>query len=716
MGANPGTRVGDCSRWTLAPVPDPIPDTLEKGVPMGHTYCCIEDPVFLLLPDALTAMKVSPNRVALILFLAVTSIVLGCNGDSGAAGPPGHSGAEPTETELLATEDGPGINISVLSVDGASGLGGTFQVGDQISMTFSVKKDDGSDWHLSEFSRGRTLVSGPTFNYQRVIGEKSDLATASVDNGDGTWTYTYATPIPSTYLAPVNDTASFGVLDGELTGQTLLAGTYTVGMYFTWDYSVEEHNFSDVDNVTQDILFLGATTLQTREVVGQNNCNACHDSLRAHGGQRQDVTVCLLCHTAGAEDKNDAGAAGGTPGVSVDFKVMIHKIHNGAHLPSVNGIATNSDGSRNYAATPVPYEIVGYKSSIHDFSDLAFPLWPNLAYRMPEDMNYSSLSSGQKSQDDAQRGGVTSCVACHGDPDGAGPIAEPTQGMQAYQQPSRAACGSCHDDVHWDFPYNSNGQTMPFDMDDGLCLNCHAPSGTPLVPPMLSNLEAHVHPMLNPALNPGLEFILTSVEEAGTNDGDGTIDVGEKISVTFTMTDGTGADADPADIASISAVLSGPTSNLNLVLNGSIPSEALSGAQPYTLNLPAPQYYERLVSGAAGLDTFFTDFAPLWDDRGAPSTVYLRTAVGAGSTLAVAVPADSNFIDVASGSLFAKDDLIVVGNGTMSEEYLKVQWVDGDRLWFGSAYQTDYKPGTVMAHAMGDAVLPISVLELTKGS
>ena len=34
---------------------------------------------------------------------------------------------------------------------------------------------------------------------------------------------------------------------------------------------------------------------------------------------------------------------------------MIHKIHDGAHLPSVLGVGTNADGTRSYAATPVPY-------------------------------------------------------------------------------------------------------------------------------------------------------------------------------------------------------------------------------------------------------------------------------------------------------------------------------------------------------------------------
>ncbi len=34
--------------------------------------------------------------------------------------------------------------------------------------------------------------------------------------------------------------------------------------------------------------------------------------------------------------------------MSVEFKVMIHKIHNGAHLPSVLGVSTDASGNRLY--------------------------------------------------------------------------------------------------------------------------------------------------------------------------------------------------------------------------------------------------------------------------------------------------------------------------------------------------------------------------------
>jgi hypothetical protein len=128
--------------------------------------------------------------------------------------------------------------LSIASVAGGSGAGGAFRAGDTIAVTFSAKKNDGSSWTASELSDGHVLVSGPTFNYQRVIADQSDLLTAARANADGTYTYTFATRFPSVYLAPYHDSAAFGALDGELQGQPLLDGTYSVGIYCHWNYTV----------------------------------------------------------------------------------------------------------------------------------------------------------------------------------------------------------------------------------------------------------------------------------------------------------------------------------------------------------------------------------------------------------------------------------------------------------------------------------------------
>lgn len=441
----------------------------------------------------------------------------------------------------------PGIDLDIVELSGGSGAGGTFRVGDTLAVRFTVTKTDGSPWGIAEFGSGRILVSGPTTNYQPVIAEQADVVSRATANADGSFTYTFGSPIPANYLAPYNDTAAFGAGDGELSGQALLDGTYTVGLYTVWNYTLDGASMRDAGNATEDFL-LGptASALEPRAVVSQGNCNQCHESLRAHGDMRRDVTLCLLCHTAGAEDKNEATVAGGTPGVSVDFRVMIHKIHNANHLPSVLGVATNANGSRNYAATQQPYEIVGYGNTIHDYSEIGFPMMPSayVAYTydqtgttytgargngpMPRDVGYSALTTPQKLLEDRMRAGVVACASCHGDPDGAGPLPAPAQGDQIYTNQTRQACGSCHDDVDWTRDYTANGLNMPPQANDSLCTLCHE---APAIE------AAHTHPYLNTTLNTGVNLEITAV--GGGSGTGGKHEAGDPIQVTFGLTNDT---------------------------------------------------------------------------------------------------------------------------------------------------------------------------------
>jgi OmcA/MtrC family decaheme c-type cytochrome len=227
------------------------------------------------------------------------------------------------------------------------------------------------------------------------------------------------------------------------------------------------------------------------------------------------VTLCVLCHTAGAED--DSGT-----GVSIDFKVMIHKIHAGEHLPSVLGVTTNPDGSRNYAAGAAPYLVSG-----HDFSHVPFPAWPQGLVPLPRDQGYSALSSDDKAKEDEIRKGPSNCAVCHGDPDGDdGPLTAPAQGDLARTQPTRQACGSCHDDVIWGQSYTANGQTMGAQANNANCKLCHADQGSPL-----AVFDAHLHPLHDPTFDTGTNLDVSDLSEAGTNDGDETLDPGEKISI-----------------------------------------------------------------------------------------------------------------------------------------------------------------------------------------
>ncbi len=142
-------------------------------------------------------------------------------------------------------------------------------------------------------------------------------------------------------------------------------------------------------------------------------CNSCHEQLAFHGGSRRDVKLCVLCHNSGSVDPDT--------GNTVDMKVMIHKIHYGANLPSVQ------------AGTP--YQIIGFGQSVHDYSEIVFP----------QDMR--------------------NCVRCH--------TSDSPEGSIWFDRPKRATCGSCHDDIDWE-----TADVHPIaQLDDSRCMRCHHPAG-----------------------------------------------------------------------------------------------------------------------------------------------------------------------------------------------------------------------------------------------
>jgi hypothetical protein len=659
-----------------------------------------------------TSRSFGPGLVAIPLAAVLLTLACsgGSKGDPGPTGPPGPGGGGPTPSTYDKEDPVPEVIVNVLEVGGATDPGGFFSVGDVLSVRFSLTKADGSVWLLSDMDDGIALVSGPTTNYNRVLHEDGEDPLAAVDNLDGSYTYTFGSALPAVYAAPDNDSPALGTDDGELTGTPLLEGTYTLGLSFAWDYNVDGRDYQRVGEATFDFLLGGSAVLQSREVVTRDNCNRCHVDLRGHDGRFRDVTTCLLCHTAGAEDENDPLLAGGTPGVGIDFRVMMHRLHNARHLPSALGVSTfpglppssgGIGGTRDYGAAPGLVQYVR-DGVVHDYTASSMPVMPTLSAPAPRDVGHSALTLGQQAVEDLMRAGLQQCNLCHGDPDGAGPLAEPAQGYNHAVTPSKRVCYACHDDVLPDRPYVANGQEMPAESDDSTCIGCHADTGD-----SLATIDGHLHPLLDAGFDTGIVVELLDATESGANDGDGTLDVGEELSVTFTIEDGTGAPVDPATLDAVKLAISGPSTSSNIVLSGEIPAELLVGPQPFTLDLPAVRYLEH-VGDATGVlgDVFTTSGAPILPTASFPSVVSLHTGVtGTASTLTAAASPQQNFVDVADGTLFAVDDVIVIDDASGSlREWLKVQFVDGDRLWFSSPRTTGYKPGLDNAHAAGATV------------
>lgn len=267
--------------------------------------------------------------------------------------------------------------------------------------------------------------------------------------------------------------------------------TTTVGMYASRDLTTQigktyyanfEYNFRPD----------GAAVTDVWDKINQStSCNNCHDPLSAHGGARQDVKLCVLCHQPQTGDADT--------GNTVDFKVMIHKIHDASNLPSV--------------VAGTPYQIIGYQQSVNDFSTVVFP------------------------QD------IRNCQNCHV---GTDPTKAPSQALNYLTQPSRAACGSCHDDVNW--TTGANHPAGP-QADDSACSTCHIPDSGQEFDASVKG--AHVNPLKSKQLQ-GINAKIVSVSN---------VVPGKNATIVFKLTNNDGSSIDPTKLATFSPMQAGPTTS-----------------------------------------------------------------------------------------------------------------------------------------------------------
>lgn len=327
----------------------------------------------------------------------------GPEGSPGPAGSPGQAG--PQAASFFTP--GPGLNAAITEVDLSSG-----------KPVVTVLLSDGADFPLTpadlegygftiaqvvqdeetEISRYQSLlvreVEGQPFTVggetMQPVMSSATQAYADQDGEwaegeDGTFTYTFASDLSSE-------------VNPDL--------TTSIGAYLYRD---------DRASVANDVFTFvpaGGEPILTREVVLTENCNACHEPLAFHGGTRQEVGLCVTCHTDQTIDPET--------GNGLDFRVMIHKLHRGEFLPSVEA--------------GEPYQIVGFRQTSHDYST---GTWP---------------------QD------VRNCTTCHS---GA------ADGDNFKTAPQTAACTACHDDVNLITGDNHGGGRK----DDSRCNICHEPEG-----------------------------------------------------------------------------------------------------------------------------------------------------------------------------------------------------------------------------------------------
>jgi OmcA/MtrC family decaheme c-type cytochrome len=334
-------------------------------------------------------------RGALALLACTTLLLAGCNGSNGSngqAGPPGPPGSEPLED---------GFEITI----GDATVGPDLRV----SLEFTLADGDGNPAELADLARDPSFVLGhievdPTTGRSRFRGDIGRSVTGADYVADG------MTISPALAGAAQVTSDSGGTFESlapgsyrYVYGSTLPAGynpsdTYRVATYVDRDDGT-------VGNAVFDFVPSGARGLVTRDIVTTQACNQCHDPLAEHGGRRQEVGLCVVCHTDQTVDPET--------GNNVEFRQMIHKIHRGEDLSNQ------------------PYRVVGFRQSLHDYSTVVFP---------QDARNCTTCHQGGVDSDNWRtRPSRTACSSCHDEVNFA--TGENHQGIV---QMNDDQCSTCH--------------------------------------------------------------------------------------------------------------------------------------------------------------------------------------------------------------------------------------------------------------------------------
>jgi OmcA/MtrC family decaheme c-type cytochrome len=423
-----------------------------------------------------------------------------CEGGDGPIGPGGTPGGEgqPGDDGEPGGGDGDGgddvspwltggafaVEVQAAAIDG-EGASVTFRLTDgddvpldreglltegAVDLAFGLSWLAETDGEPGQYTSYITRVATDAVNGDQATQATTEASGTfeAVDLVDGVYRYTFATPITDARA--------------DRTHTVLISGS------------------RDLDGVAQRVTALynflpsGAPASTTREIVTDASCGGCHGAIEAHGGHYSGVAACITCHTPQTTDPDTDN--------TLDFPVMLHRIHRGESLPTVE-------------VNQVPYEIIGYGGVVHDFSTVVFP------------------------QD------IGRCDSCH----------EGAQGDRWKDSTYRNACLACHDRTSFVDPppagMDLHGGGPP---PDGMplaqypCAVCHPPSGG-----LAGVVNEHLQPAFDPA-SPQVDITILDVTNR---------DPGQSPTIQFSVQfDGAPRDILVAPMTRLRALWAGPNTDI----------------------------------------------------------------------------------------------------------------------------------------------------------
>jgi OmcA/MtrC family decaheme c-type cytochrome len=234
---------------------------------------------------------------------------------------------DPTESRLIT-----GVVAEILSVENT-------RAGERPVVNFTVKDRQGVALEPARLNRIAFTIAGPATDFGDGLPTKGGYVTESAANATATssgWRFTFAQAIPAaargTYAIGVEARRQEVALAGTLQERVIRTGAPNRIVYFSVD---------------------GSAVAPRRQIVDLRRCNDCHRSLSIHGENRNATEYCVFCHNPTENDSARRPAAQGAP-ESVDFALMIHRIHAGDRQ------------SRDFT-------IYGFGSAAHNYNRVRFP-------------------------------------------------------------------------------------------------------------------------------------------------------------------------------------------------------------------------------------------------------------------------------------------------------------------------------------------------------
>jgi OmcA/MtrC family decaheme c-type cytochrome len=296
--------------------------------------------------------------------LLLSVLLAACSGTTGPAGPAGAAGATgpqgPTTTgSALDISTATTITGKIMSVAISGPPVVKFQLTDQTGAALQGLPVADLGFAIAQLVPGQNGSSSQWTSYiyssvsptgcpagvaacdtaaKTQASVESATSGTFVDNGDGTYQYTFKKDITKDPNVIYN-----------------AALTHRVGF--------EIRGLAQANNGAYTFQpSTGATTsIFSREIVDTTTCDSCHTQLSAHGGARVEVQYCVMCHNPGTTDPYS--------GNTLDMKVMAHKIHTGNTLPSIQ----TANGPDTTPTLGLGYWIVGFMKTLSNFDTLLYP-------------------------------------------------------------------------------------------------------------------------------------------------------------------------------------------------------------------------------------------------------------------------------------------------------------------------------------------------------